>query len=277
MSWIEVKSTFAPGIDLSPFVEIYDAYGIDNTLEEGDCLTGCLVEVDGSVGRIAELTQALTDAGAIEVISRDLVEDNWEIAWRQFFKPRRIGKRFVVRPTWEEFQSGPEDRVIVLDPGQAFGTGDHPTTRLCLELMEGLPIKGRRVIDIGCGSGILSIGACLMNAKKVLAIDIDPIAVEVAKENRDLNGVEFEAYAGEGLDGLKGDWDVAISNIISATLVRIAGDVRDVLVDSGHWIVSGIILDNWPDVKLAAEKAGFEFTGLREEDGWVAASFKCRC
>lgn len=276
MSWIEVKSTFVQGQDLSPFIEIYGDYGIENTLEEGASLTGCLVEVEGSESRIQELAAALTQAGAVEVTSRNLVEENWEIAWRQFFKPRRIGKKFVVRPTWEKLESSADDLEIVLDPGQAFGTGDHPTTRLCLELMETIELEGRRVVDIGCGSGILSVGACLLNAKKVLAIDIDPIAVEVAKENRDLNGVNFEAYAGEGLNGLKGDWDVAISNIISATLVRIACDVRDVLVDSGRWIVSGVILDNWPDVRIAAERAGFEFIEKREEDGWVAASFMCR-
>jgi ribosomal protein L11 methyltransferase len=275
MSWIEVKSTFEPGLDLSPFVDIYGEFGIENTLEEGSSLTGCLVDVEGAASRICELTEALTIAGAIEVISRDLVEDNWEIAWRQFFKPRRIGERFVVRPTWEEFESNSNDLVIVLDPGQAFGTGDHPTTRLCLELMERIQVDGNKVVDIGCGSGILSVGACLLGASKVLAVDIDPIAVEVAKENRELNGVQFEALTGEGLNGLKGDWDVAISNIISATLVRIAVDVRDVLVDGGRWVVSGIIVDNWPDVRMAAEKAGFEFIEKREEDGWVAASFKC--
>jgi len=275
MSWIEVKATFDSGQDLSPYVDIFGEYGIENTLEEGASLTGCLVSVDGSAERIEELAAALTTAGAREVTTRDLAEDNWEIAWRQFFKPRRIGTRFLVRPTWEEAEPAPDDLVIVLDPGQAFGTGDHPTTRLCLELMEGVQIAGRRVLDVGCGSGILSVGACLLGAKKVMAIDIDPIAVEVAKENRDLNQVQFDAAVGEGLDGLKGDWDVAISNIISATLVRIACDVRDVLVDGGRWVVSGVIVDNWPDVLMAAEKAGFRFVEKREEDGWVAASFTC--
>ena len=275
MSWIEVKSKFESGADLSPFVDIYGEFGIENTLEEEGMLTGCLVDVEGSASRILELKEALESAGAIEVAVRDLVEENWEIAWRQFFKPRRVGNRFEVRPTWEEFASSPDDLSIVLDPGQAFGTGDHPTTRLCLELMENVAISGKTVLDIGCGSGILSIGACLLGAKTVLAIDIDPIAVEVAKENRELNGVTFEAIAGEGLSGLKGDWDVAISNIISATLVRIARDVRDVLNDDSRWIVSGIIVDNWPDVKLAAEKAGFTLLERREEDGWVAATFSC--
>jgi ribosomal protein L11 methyltransferase len=173
MSWIEVKAEFENGLDLSPFVDIFLEYGIENTLEEGSTLTGCLVSVEGSAERIGELAEALKEAGAVKVETRDLVEDNWEIAWRQFFKPRRIGKRFLVRPTWEEFESDPNDLVIVLDPGQAFGTGDHPTTRLCLELMEQPEVAGKRVIDIGCGSGILSIGACLLGASEVLAMVAD--------------------------------------------------------------------------------------------------------
>ena len=275
MSWIEVKADFESGLDLSPFVDIFLEYGIENTLEDGTSLTGCLVSVEGSAERIEELAEALKGAGAINVVTRDLVEDNWEIAWRQFFKPRRIGKRFLVRPTWEEFDSQTDDLVIVLDPGQAFGTGDHPTTRLCLELMELPEIKGKRVLDIGCGSGILSIGACLLGASEVLAIDIDPIAVEVAKENRDLNKVEFEAVVGEGVLVYDRKWDVVVSNIISATLIRLARDVRQLIVDGGVWIISGVIQDNWPDVLEAAEKAGFRLTGHLEEDGWVAASFTC--
>jgi len=275
MSWIEVKAEFENGLDLSPFVDIFLEYGIENTLEEGSTLTGCLVSVEGSAERIGELAEALKEAGAVKVETRDLVEDNWEIAWRQFFKPRRIGKRFLVRPTWEEFESDPNDLVIVLDPGQAFGTGDHPTTRLCLELMELPEVAGKRVIDIGCGSGILSIGACLLGASEVLAIDIDPIAVEVAKENRDLNKVEFEAVVGEGVLVYDHKWDVVVSNIISATLIRLARDVRGLIEEAGVWIISGVIVDNWPDVLEAAEKAGFKLTNRLEEDGWVAASFTC--
>ncbi len=275
MSWIEVKAKFEEGLDLSPYVDIFCEYGIENTLEEGSTLVGCLVNVDGSTDRIAELERSLTLAGALSVETRDLVEENWEIAWRQFFKPRRIGNRFVVRPTWQEFEANSEDLLIVLDPGQAFGTGDHPTTRLCLELLETVPIKGNRIIDIGCGSGILSIGACLLGASKVLAIDIDPIAVEVSKENRAMNQVDFEAVVGEGVLVYDEKWNVAVSNIISATLIRLAKDVRRLLTDDGYWIISGVIVDNWPDVFAAAAREGFKLLEKKEEDGWVAASFTC--
>ncbi|MDR3691291.1 MAG: 50S ribosomal protein L11 methyltransferase [Fimbriimonas sp.] len=275
MSWIEVKAGFEAGQDLSPYIDLFGEFGIENTLEEGDSLTGCLVSVDGSEARINELESALKQAGALYVQTRDLVEDNWEVAWRQFFKPRRVGQRFVVRPTWESFESSEGDLVIVLDPGQAFGTGDHPTTRLCLELMEGADISGRRVLDIGCGSGILSIGACLLGATSVMAIDIDPIAVEVAKENRATNQVDFEAVVGEGVLVYDETWDVVVSNIISATLIRLARDVRVLVSPGGRWIISGVISDNWPDVLAAAQSAGFGLVTFKEEDGWVAATFTC--
>jgi len=275
MSWIEVKAGFEPGQDLSPYIDIFGEHGIENTLEEGAFLTGCLVDVEGSWQRITHLVEDLREAGAVVVETRDLAEDNWEISWRQFFKPRRIGHRFVVRPTWEEYASEPDDLVIVLDPGQAFGTGDHPTTRLCLELLETVSLNGKTVVDIGCGSGILSVASCLLGANKVTGIDIDPIAVEVAKENMAMNHVTFEAISGEGLIDPVTKWDVIISNIISATLIRIARDVRKAIVDDGRWIVSGIIVDNWPDVFTAAKKEGFKLLEKKEEDGWVAATFTC--
>ncbi len=327
MSWIEVEATFANAPDdLSPAIEAYRAHGIENTLQQGDeMLVGCLVDVAGSEAVIAELKTALEAMGAT-VETRSLPETNWEEAWKQFFHPRRVGERWIVRPTWEEYEAGPADRVIVLDPGQAFGTGDHPTTRMCLVLMEPLDLTGRPVADVGCGSGILAVGACLMGADPVEAVDIDPIAVEVAKENAARNGVEFLALAGDGLSALpaslegvpqdetplpsggeglgvrgvsnstlsetatspsplplspRGErgaeggklYDLILSNIISATLVRIAADIAAAVAPGGAWIVSGIIESNWPDVREVATKVGFVLVDERHEDGWVAARF----
>jgi len=212
-----------------------------------------------------------------------------------------VGQHWVVRPTWEEFEAGPADRVIVLDPGQAFGTGDHPTTRMCLELMEPLDLTGRPVADVGCGSGILAVGACMMGANPVEAVDIDPIAVEVAKENAERNGVSFLALAGDGLSAFRGEaaspegapqdetplqgqqidpgrpsarqYDLILSNIISATLIRIAADIALAVAPGGAWVVSGIIESNWPEVRETAGKVGFNLVDERHEDGWVAARF----
>lgn len=305
MSWIEVEAWFhEPPADLSPVIETYRAHGIENTLQSSDeMLVGCIVDVTGTDEVVAKLKAALEAQGA-RVETRDLPETNWEEAWKQFFHPRRVGEHWVVRPTWEEAETRPGDRVIVLDPGQAFGTGDHPTTRMCLELMEPLDLAGRPVADVGCGSGILAVGACLMGADPVEAVDIDPIAVEVAKENAARNGVSFLALAGDGLsvfDGSLADvpqdetllqgggrkaegggtplalspkpYDLILSNIISATLVRIAADVSSAVAPGGAWVVSGIIEANWPEVRETAGKVGFNLRDERHEDGWVAARF----
>ena len=299
MSWIEVEATFPSAqSDLSPAIECFRAHGIENTLQQGDeMLVGCIVDVAGSDAVVERLKGALETMGAA-VVTRSLPETNWEEAWKQFFHPRRVGQRWVVRPTWEEFDAKPSDRVIVLDPGQAFGTGDHPTTRMCLELMEPLDLHGRPVADVGCGSGILAVGACMMGADPVEAVDIDPIAVEVAKENAARNGVSFLALAGDGLSAfpaspegapqdetpletLRTDpprpsgkqYDLVLSNIISATLVRIAADIAASVAPGGAWVVSGIIESNWPDVRETAEKVGFTLVAELHEDGWVAARF----
>jgi ribosomal protein L11 methyltransferase len=272
MSWIEVRAQFDPSVvDLSPFVEIFRDHGIENTLEDGAGLIGCVVAVEGSDSAVRELTAALQEAGAIDVQARDLPEENWDELWRRHFKPRRVGRRFVVRPTWEEFDLSPEDVEIVLDPGQAFGTGEHATTRMCLELIEDVDVAGKTVLDLGCGSGILSVALVKLGAT-VTAIDIDPLSIEVTRENAAVNGVAFEAIVGDGAP-LTGRYDVVVSNIISATLIRLAPDVAGLLPSGGDWIISGVIVQNWADVRAAAERAEFALKDHREDEGWVAAHF----
>jgi ribosomal protein L11 methyltransferase len=276
MNWILVKARMTePPADWSPVIETFRDYGIENTLEERDCITGCYVDVDGVKDQIVALRAALQKLGVDEVTDEPLVEVDWENEWKKFFKPRRVGQHFVVRPTWEEFDAQPGDHVIVLDPGQAFGTGDHPTTRMCLEYLEQNVKNGLSVLDLGCGSGILAVGAKMIDAGRVLAIDIDPIAVEVAKENISRNEVAVETGVGDVLDlQLDAGWDVVVSNIISATLINLAPDAAYALRPGGLWIVSGIIVQNWEDVKKAAAKSGFTYQTHREEDGWVAGVFQ---
>jgi ribosomal protein L11 methyltransferase len=304
MSWIEVKAVFAaPLADTSPIVEVFRSFGVDNTQEDGDSVTGCITDVAGAETVANELAECLAAAGASKVFLAPLIEGDWELAWRKFFKPRRVGQRFVIQPTWEERVAQPEDIELLLDPGQAFGTGDHPTTRMCLELLDALDLMEKRVLDLGCGSGILAIAAAKMHAL-VTASDIDPIAVEVARENAVRNQVQIELWAGDGLTkGLPLDlsavpqdeqaltktpaqahpvtaqnatYDLVLSNIISATLIRLARDISSVIGPGGGWIVSGIIESNWPEVARAAEAAEFDLAEERREDGWVAARFTRR-
>jgi ribosomal protein L11 methyltransferase len=255
---------------------VFGQFGCENTLQTDTppTLSAAVVEVAGADEVVAGLKEALLACGASQVESRSLVEENWEENWKKFFKPRRVGKRFVVRPTWEEFDLQPDDVEIVLDPGQAFGTGDHPTTRMCLELLEAFLKPFERVADIGCGSGILSVGACKLGASRVVAVDIEPLSVEVAKENAALNGVEFEAIAGLGVQALSDTepFDLIVSNIISATLIAIAREVAPWVKPGGYWLVSGIIEQNWADVKEAAERAGFKLEKFLQEDDWVGAA-----
>ena len=276
MNWILIKAKQTPApADWSPIINTFRDYGIENTLEEAHCITGCYVDVDGVRTQIESLRTALLALGVDDVIDEPFVEVDWENEWKKFFKPRRVGSHFVVRPTWESFDALPGDKVIVLDPGQAFGTGDHPTTRMCLEYLEMQVAPSNSVLDLGCGSGILAVGAKMVGAGETLAIDIDPIAVEVAKENITRNNVEVKTAVGDVLElQLESRWDIVVSNIISATLINLAPDAAYALRPGGKWIVSGIITQNWSDVKKAAEKSGFTYIEHREEDGWNAGVFE---
>lgn len=281
MNWIEIAAEFDPApADWSILVDMLFELGCPNTVQTDSppAIVASVIEVPGSEERVEGIASALRTGGAKAVHTKVVPDEDWAEVWKQYFHPRRIGKRFWIQPTWEPAAAKPGDIVISLDPGQAFGTGDHPTTRLCLELLERLDPKGQKVADIGCGSGILSIGASLLGASQVSAVDIDPVSVEVAKQNAELNGVRFEAVAGEGIVALDNreetsSWDVVLSNIISATLVAIAPDVAARLSARGAWIVSGIITQNWEVVEWAADNAGFTLAERLDEDGWVAATF----
>ncbi|MEI7578235.1 MAG: 50S ribosomal protein L11 methyltransferase [Armatimonadota bacterium] len=275
MNWILIKAHLSPApADWSPIIEIFRDFGIENTLEEKEAIVGCYVDVDGVQDQIDGLKKALSEVGVDEVTSEPLVEVDWENEWKKFFKPRRVGQHFVVRPTWESFEAQRDDKIIILDPGQAFGTGDHPTTRNCLAYLEKYVQPGLDVLDLGCGSGILAVGAKLLQAGEVCAIDIDPISVEVAKENFERNEVEVLTAVGDVLSlQFEAEWDIVVSNIISATLINLAPDATYALRSGGKWIVSGIISQNWADVKKAAEKQGLDYIEHVEEDGWVAGVF----
>lgn len=272
-AWIEVKALVgsAPD-DWSLLIEAFRAHGCENTLQEDDppALTSAVVAVEGADRVIAELTASLLRAGAASVATRPFEEENWDEVWKQFFHPRAIGRRLLIRPSWEA--APPHERLeIVLDPGQAFGTGDHPTTRLCLGLLEDAIAGGERVADVGCGSGVLAIAARKLGAASVVGVDIEPLSVEIARRNALANGVDCEFFEGTGMAAITGRFDLVVSNIISAVLIRIAPEVGAAMRLGGRWILSGVIPENWPDVLAAAESAGFSLLERVDEDGWLAA------
>ncbi len=208
-------------------------------------------------------------------------ESDWAEAWKRHFPVMRVGRRMVIRPTWREHVAAPGDVVLALDPGMAFGTGLHPTTRLCLAGIEawadeGL-VEGRRVLDVGCGSGILSLAAGLLGAATVVAIDTDPVAVEATLANARRNGLGDVISARRGsVPWGEGLFPLVVANLIASLLVDLAEHLRDALTppasgsSRGRLLVSGVILDRERDVRAGLEAAGLCVIGRRQEADWVA-------
>jgi ribosomal protein L11 methyltransferase len=208
-------------------------------------------------------------------------DSDWENNWRQYYKPLEIGKKLVVVPEWE---SVPEDGRIPLwlEPGLIFGTGDHPTTRLCLEGMEEWAGPGKRVLDLGCGSGILGIAALLLGCESCLGVDIDPMAPEVAAGNAALNGLggeRFRVLCGDLLNdeplrkSLGTDYDMVLANIVADVIIPISALVRRFMAPGGVFIVSGIIGDRAGETASALKQNGFEIVSRRFLNDWH--SFTC--
>ncbi|HET7029365.1 MAG TPA: 50S ribosomal protein L11 methyltransferase [Candidatus Limnocylindrales bacterium] len=210
-----------------------------------------------------------------DVTTRVVHEADWAEAWKAHFPVLRVGRRLVIRPTWLTADAGPDDVVIDLDPGMAFGTGLHPTTRLCLAATEAVAdrgaMTGARVLDVGCGSGILSIAAARLGAATVLGVDIDPIAIEATSANAATNGLAGRIAAREGsLPSAEPAHDVVLANLIAGVLVTLARPLRDELRPGGVLVASGIFVDREADVRTAFEAAGLRVTACTNEGDWVA-------
>ena len=210
-------------------------------------------------------------------VSVSYVEDSdWENNWREYYKPIEVGEKLVVVPEWEPI---PEDGRIPLrlDPGLIFGTGSHATTRLCLAALERYVNQNTRVLDLGCGSGILGIGALVLGAKSCLGCDIDPKAPDVVRANAALNGIgpeRLQVCAGDILTDASlrrsfgGGYDLVLSNIVSDVIIPLARYVRSFLTPGGLWISSGIIEGRQNEVRAAIEQAGFTIVAHSSEDEW---------
>lgn len=210
-----------------------------------------------------------------ELRTRIVEEADWADAWKAYFPVMRIGRRLVIRPTWRRHRRGPDDVVLALDPGMAFGTGLHPTTRLCLAAVEAVgdrgDLAGARVLDVGCGSGILAIAALKLGAATALGIDTDPIAIEATVANARRNGLVRRLGAREGsLPTGEPAFGVVLANLIAGLLVTLARDLRDELRPDGTLVASGIFIDREVDVLAAFGRVGLTVTERRAEGDWVA-------
>lgn len=197
-------------------------------------------------------------------------EEKWLLAYQKYFKVMKIGRRFVIVPVWEEYDAGPGELVIHIDPSIAFGTGSHPTTRNVLLLMEEMDFKGKEVADVGSGSGILSYGAALLGAKEILVLDNDEKAMGVASENlKQFGNIRYRT--GNLLEGVDECFDIILANIVAGVLVTLSGYLDKNLKAGGHILISGIIAERWEEVLLAMEAQGLTLLKMIEEDGWVSA------
>jgi ribosomal protein L11 methyltransferase len=219
--------------------------------------------------------QAFDLRGIGDVRTRVIHEADWAEAWKAFFPVLRVGRRLVIRPTWRRHGAGPDDVVIALDPGMAFGTGLHPTTRLCLAALEPMAADGRldgaRVLDVGCGSGILAIAAVRLGAATALGIDTDPIAVEATLANSGRNRLGRRVRAREGtIPTGEPPFDVVLANLIAGVLVPLARGLYAELRPGGWLVASGIFVDREDEVRAAFEAAGLSLTDRSVEGEWIA-------
>jgi ribosomal protein L11 methyltransferase len=210
-----------------------------------------------------------------ELRTRIVREADWADAWKAYFPVMRIGRRLVIRPTWRRHRRAAGDVVLALDPGMAFGTGLHPTTRLCLAGVESLAddglLAGARVLDFGCGSGILAIAALKLGAASALGLDTDQIAIEATSANARRNALARRTRAREGsLPSGDAAFDVVLANLIAGLLVTLAGSLHDELRPGGSLLASGIFVDREGEVRAAFARAGLEVTGRSVEGDWVA-------
>lgn len=221
--------------------------------------------------------------GTLELTLKNVREEDWANNWKQYFKPFTVGERLLIKPSWETCENPRHRAVLEIDPASSFGTGQHHTTRLCLELLEQLMHPGDRVLDLGCGSGILSIGALLLGASGATAVDIEENAAATATENARKNHIDptlYRVFCGNVLEDetlcreIGDGYDLICANIVADVLIAMKQLFRQFLRPEGTLIVSGIIMERRDEVLDQLKKAGFALLEVREKEGWAAASLR---
>ena len=216
--------------------------------------------------------------GRLELEMKDVDEEDWSNAWKKYYHPVQVGEHLVVCPSWEAYDRKPDEVVLTLNPGMAFGSGTHDTTRLCMELLEKYITPQDTVLDVGCGSGILAITAALLGANKIIGCDIDEVAVKVAGENAALNGVQdrIAFHQGDLTSQVEGSFQIICANIVADVIIRLSEDAGRYLAKDGIFITSGIIDTREQDVLNALEQNGFQVIERRTSGGWVALACKAK-
>ena len=299
-SWIQIKATAENKylndiqavmgmVDNSLMIEDYSDVERDLDGVYGDLIDAELLAKDRTVvsvsvfipmekspaeseGFIRQRFSELNVPATVELIGVN--EEDWADSWKQYYKPIKTGKRIVIVPVWEKYEKAEEELVVLMDPGMAFGTGTHETTRLCASLLEKYQKEGDKMLDVGCGSGILAICAAKLGASECFACDIDPVSVRIANENAEIN--ETPQVRAEVSDLLRsvpkisGGYNICCANIVADVIIRMAPDIGVYLADDAYLIVSGIITERAEEVVSALDAAGLKLHDELRENGWFA-------
>ncbi|WP_050180934.1 50S ribosomal protein L11 methyltransferase [Domibacillus robiginosus] len=228
--------------------------------------------VDDITAAVQNLSEYQIDTGKLRVSVSEVHEEDWATAWKQYYNPVKISEKFTIVPTWEEYEPFSTDELIIeLDPGMAFGTGTHPTTVMCLQALERFVKPDHHVVDVGTGSGVLAIGAALLGATRVTALDLDEVAVSAARQNVALNHAENIVSVSKNnlIDGIDDQPDVVVSNILAEVIISFTGDVASILRPGGFFIASGIIGQKKDEVRKAMTDAGLFIEETVVMEDWV--------
>ncbi len=299
-SWIQIKATAENKylndlcavmgmVDNSLMIEDYSDVERDLDGVYGDLIDEELLARDRSVASVSVfiaaekspaesegfIRQRFADLGipaAVECVGVN--EEDWADSWKQYYKPIKTGNRIVIVPVWEKYEKAEDELVVLMDPGMAFGTGTHETTRLCAALLEKYITPGDNMLDVGCGSGILAICAAKLGAGDCFACDIDPVSVRIANENAEINETpnvhaEFSDLLRQ-VPKISGGYDICCANIVADVIIRMAPDVGEYLADDAYLIVSGIITERAEEVVAALDRAGLKLHDELRENGWFA-------
>ncbi|MGI6065137.1 MAG: 50S ribosomal protein L11 methyltransferase [Bacillota bacterium] len=258
----------------------WDAWEFPEELleQEGIVIKGYL-PLDASlvetVGKLKERIEGLKKhfpEGRIEITETEVAGENWATSWKAFYQVEKVGTKVVIKPSWEEYNRNPEDVVVELDPGMAFGTGTHPTTVMCIGALEKNVFSGCRVLDVGTGSGVLAITAAKLGAGQVVAVDQDPVSIDAARQNVLLNNVgdRVTVQQGDLASSIKEKADIVIANIIADVIIKLAPQAAALTEPSAVFISSGIIKDRLSEVLEALKANSFQVENTIYEGEWVA-------
>lgn len=242
------------------------------------------IAVKNEVSKLKTIDQD-KNYGRLSIETKDISEDDWANNWKQYFKPFELGSKFIIKPSWEEYKEATDRLILEIDPSSSFGTGQHETTKLCIMALEKHVKKEANVLDIGCGSGILSIASLLLGARKVTSVDIDENSTNVTLENFKENNIskeQFDIYCGNILESveLQNDigyhlYDIVVANIVADVIIAMKDIFKIFLKPGGLLIVSGIIGERQDEVVQALTHSGFMIKEINEMNDWVAIDFTC--